>query len=87
VTCVLYLNRDWTREEGGQLLIYTDPNEPSHHEEILPLGGQLVTFLSARFLHEVLPSRRDRVSLTGWFRRRIERTGERQPDYTLANAP
>jgi SM-20-related protein len=26
----------------------------------------LVTFLSARFLHEVLPARRDRFSLTGW---------------------
>jgi SM-20-related protein len=70
VTCVLYLNRDWTAEDGGQLRLYTDPNAPSHYEEILPLGGQLVTFLSARFLHEVLPSRRDRVSLTGWFRRR-----------------
>jgi SM-20-related protein len=70
VSCVLYLNRDWTREDGGQLRLYTDPNAPSHYEEILPLGGQLVTFLSARFLHEVLPSRRHRVSLTGWFRRR-----------------
>jgi SM-20-related protein len=70
VTCVLYLNRDWAETDDGQLRLYTDPNTPSHYEEILPLGGQLVAFLSARFLHEVRPARRRRVSLTGWFRRR-----------------
>jgi SM-20-related protein len=70
VTCVLYLNRDWSPADGGQLLLYTDPNDSAYHEEIAPLGGRLVTFFSARFLHEVLPSRCQRVSLTGWFRRR-----------------
>jgi SM-20-related protein len=30
----------------------------------------LVTFLSARFIHEVLPARRERYSLTGWLKRR-----------------
>jgi SM-20-related protein len=72
VTCVLYLNRDWSPTDGGQLRLYTDPNDPSHHEEILPLGGRLVTFFSARFLHEVLPTQRQRVSLTGWFKRRAD---------------
>jgi SM-20-related protein len=70
ITCVLYLNRDWTNRDGGQLRIYTDPRDPEIHQEVLPLGGTLVTFLSARFLHEVLPARRERVSITGWFRRR-----------------
>jgi SM-20-related protein len=70
VSCILYLNRDWTAADGGQLRLYTDPDEPSRHEEILPLGGQLVTFLSARFPHEVLPARRPRLSITGWFRQR-----------------
>ena len=70
VTCVLYLNRDWTPADGGQLLLCTDPNDPAYHEVIAPLGGRLVTFFSARFLHEVLPTRRQRISLTGWFRRR-----------------
>jgi SM-20-related protein len=70
VSCILYLNRDWVSEDGGQLRLYTDPEEPSHYEEMLPLGGQLVTFLSARFLHEVLPARRQRISITGWFRQR-----------------
>jgi SM-20-related protein len=70
VTCVLYLNRDWASADGGQLLLYTDPHDPARHEAILPLGGQLVTFISARFLHEVVPTRRSRISVTGWFRRR-----------------
>jgi SM-20-related protein len=87
VTCVLYLNRDWTDADGGQLRIYTDPQAPSHHEDILPLGGQLVTFLSARFLHEVLPSRRHRASLTGWFRRRAGHAGVPLPEPAPGNEP
>lgn len=70
VTCVLYLNENWQAAEGGQLRIYTDPDHPGHYEDILPTGGTLVTFLSARFLHEVLPAQRDRMSITGWFRTR-----------------
>jgi SM-20-related protein len=37
---------------------------------VLPQGGRLVAFLSDRFEHEVLPARRERMSFTGWFRRR-----------------
>ena len=70
LTCILYLNRDWQDDDGGQLLIYTDPENENHYEEVLPSGGRLVTFLSARFLHEVLPASRDRLSITGWFKRR-----------------
>jgi len=70
VTCTLYLNEDWQAADGGQLRIYTDPDDPQYGEDILPLGGTLVTFLSARFLHEVLPARRSRMSITGWFRTR-----------------
>lgn len=70
LSCVLYLNAGWGPADGGQLRIYTDPAIPGCYQEVLPLGGTLVTFLSARFEHEVLPSRRERLSLTGWFRRR-----------------
>jgi SM-20-related protein len=38
--------------------------------DVLPQGGRLLTFLSERFEHEVLPAHRERISLTGWFRRR-----------------
>jgi SM-20-related protein len=37
---------------------------------VLPQGGRLVAFQSDRFEHEVLPARRERMSFTGWFRRR-----------------
>jgi len=70
VTCVLYLNPDWTERDGGRLRIYTEPEDQDGYREIMPLGGTLVTFLSARFLHEVLPAKRERISITGWFRRR-----------------
>jgi SM-20-related protein len=70
VTAILYLNAAWHPDDGGQLRLYWDTTRPDHYEEILPLDGQLVTFLSADYPHEVLPAQRDRLSLTGWFRRR-----------------
>lgn len=69
VTAILYLNDDWYTADGGQLRIYTDADEQSY-QDILPRAGQLVTFLSARFVHEVLPANRNRLSITGWFKRR-----------------
>jgi SM-20-related protein len=70
LTCVGYLNPDWEAADGGELRLYTDPSHPERYQAILPAGGRLVLFLSAEFLHEVLPARRPRLSLTGWFRRR-----------------
>jgi SM-20-related protein len=70
LSCVLYLNDGWGADDGGALRIYTDPQDAHAFDEVLPVGGRLVTFLSARFLHEVLPARRERYSVTGWFKRR-----------------
>jgi SM-20-related protein len=70
LTCVCYLNPGWDSADGGQLRLYTDPAHPERYQEILPESGRLVLFLSADFLHEVLPARQPRLSLTGWFRRR-----------------
>ncbi len=69
LTVILYLNEpDWSGEDGGLLRFWPDPETAPL--EILPAGGTLVTFLSDRFWHEVLPATRQRLSLTGWFRRR-----------------
>ena len=68
VSTVLYLNEDWHANDGGQLRLFSDPDDPQAYEEILPIGGRLVTFLSADFEHEVRPARRERLSLTGWFK-------------------
>lgn len=38
--------------------------------DVLPTGGCLVVFMSGEVPHEVMPATRDRLSLTGWFRRR-----------------
>jgi SM-20-related protein len=67
LSCVLYLNESWTEADGGALRIYVDGGTT---RDILPLGGTLVCFLSDRFEHEVLPATRERLALTGWFRRR-----------------
>ena len=78
LSCVLYLNERWRREDGGALRIYTetetetdmDMDTPARCVDVLPAGGRLVCFLSARFPHQVLPARRERYSIAGWFRRR-----------------
>ncbi len=66
VSVVAYLNADWQPEQGGELRLYLAQGE----RDVLPEGGSLVVFLSAEVPHEVLPANRDRLSLTGWFRRR-----------------
>lgn len=67
LTCVLYLNADWDETDGGQLRLYLDDER---YFDILPEAGTLVAFLSDRIWHEVLPTLRDRMSITGWFRTR-----------------
>lgn len=68
VSLVLYLNDDWTAEDGGELCLYPSPTEGAVRIE--PRGGTLVCFLSEEISHEVLPVRRTRRSLTGWYKRR-----------------
>lgn len=68
LTAVLYLNDDWREEDGGQMRLYLDP-DCRESLDVQPEAGTLVLFLSDRFWHEVLPARRQRLSVTGWFRR------------------
>lgn len=70
LSCVLYLNENWAREDGGELRLHFDAAEAGNVEDVLPAGGTLVLFLSERFAHEVLPAKRERLSLAGWFRTR-----------------
>jgi SM-20-related protein len=67
VSMVLYLNVDWEPHHGGLLRLYeTD----SRFLDIEPLAGRLVCFLTPGREHEVLPARRERLSVSGWFRAR-----------------
>ena len=67
VSAVFYLNQDWQPEDGGQLRMFL-ADDVEH--DVQPQAGCLVVFLSGEVPHEVLPAGRERLSLTGWFRRR-----------------
>lgn len=67
VSAVVYLNDGWLPEHGGQLRMYL---KDGVEYDVQPTGGCLVVFLSGDMPHEVMPSTRERLSLTGWFRRR-----------------
>ena len=72
LSCVLYLNQAWTAADGGALRIYLPGNDS---RDVLPVGGTLVCFLADRYEHEVLPATRERLAITGWFRRREPQHG------------
>jgi SM-20-related protein len=67
VSAVFYLNPDWQAEQGGALRLYLADETT---RDVQPQAGSLLVFLSADLPHEVLPASRERLSLTGWFRRR-----------------
>lgn len=69
ISVVIYLNDNWLTEQGGALRLHP-LNCPM--QDISPMACRMVVFLSAEMLHEVLPATRDRMSLTGWFRRRSQ---------------
>lgn len=66
ISCILYLNPDWTSDDGGELRLHLAEGV----YDVLPEAGRWVVFRSELIEHEVRPARRERYSLTGWFRRR-----------------
>lgn len=62
LSLICYLNEQWTDSDGGQLRLYL----PDGDRDVLPEAGRLVCFRSDLIEHEVLPSFRERLSLTGW---------------------
>lgn len=67
LSTVLYLNQNWQAADGGQLVIY-DKDSEQIISTVIPEMGTLAVFLSEDFPHEVLACKRDRYSVTGWFR-------------------
>lgn len=67
VSFVLYLNPDWGRDDGGELLLHEETGRDVVWQ-VVPRGGTAVVFLSDRVPHEVLAARRERISIAGWFR-------------------
>jgi SM-20-related protein len=66
VSVVLYLNESWVPVDGGQLRLF----DGQLARDVEPLAGRLVGFVTAGREHAVLPTQKERLSLTGWFRRR-----------------
>jgi len=63
-TFIVYLNKDWNEDDGGQLTIYQQDTAI----KVSPEAGRLVLFNSQKIEHEVLPTTRDRWSFTGWMK-------------------
>jgi SM-20-related protein len=71
MTVILYLNEDWQPGDGGELKLWTTAGENVGPFELIePRMGTMVCFLAGDFWHEVLPARKTRMSVTGWFRQR-----------------
>lgn len=67
LSVITYLNPAWGNSDGGELVLYADDHDRVGLK-VVPLYGTIVIFLSEEFPHEVLPARRDRYSVAGWFR-------------------
>ena len=71
VTAILYLNPDWQPGDGGELKLWTTAGEKAGEFVLIePRMGTLVCFMAGDFWHEVMPARKTRMSITGWFRQR-----------------
>jgi len=68
VTIILYLNDEWTPEDGGALRMYLPAEGGEEILDVYPEGGKLVAFLSAEIPHEVMTTYKERISITGWLR-------------------
>jgi SM-20-related protein len=76
LSMVCYLNEEWLESEGGALRLYlhalqTTAPAAEIFRDIFPHTATLLVFLSAEFEHEVLPATRNRISIAGWFSRRL----------------
>lgn len=67
LSVVVYLNKDWTDADGGELVLYANDGDELGIK-VQPSWGTVVVFLSEEFPHEVLPAKRDRYSIAGWYR-------------------
>lgn len=61
---IMYLNADWSMEDGGELRIYHQNEE----QDIAPKNGKSVFFRSSDLAHEVLLTNKQRMSITGWLK-------------------
>jgi SM-20-related protein len=75
---LMYLNQDWSDEDGGKLRMHFDsggdelpPGERPDFLDVAPKGGTLVLFHSDQVPHEVLDTESERVAIVGWYNRPV----------------
>lgn len=61
---IMYLNDGWQQNDGGELRIHQGETRQS----ISPTNGKSVFFKSSELEHEVLPTNKPRMSITGWLK-------------------
>eukprot|EP00899_Mesostigma_viride_P026454 jgi/Mesvir1/6994/Mv09133-RA.1 len=66
VTLICYGNNGWQPSHGGQLRLFKAAEHGHGSEDVAPLAGRLVVFLSGAIEHEVMLTSRERVALTAW---------------------
>lgn len=69
VSVVLYLNESWAEADGGLLRLYERDAPDRLAATVVPRAGTLACFMSDSIWHEVTETGRERLSVTGWFRR------------------
>lgn len=72
ISVVFYLNPGWVTSHGGEVKIFSRPDDhgfPEGAERIVkPLLGRILVFLSGVVDHEILPCHKSRYALTAWMR-------------------
>ena len=63
ITILIYLNQNWGKSHEGELVLYVKDAKI----KVSPKAGTLVVFES-HLEHEVLPSKAERISFTGWLK-------------------
>jgi SM-20-related protein len=62
ITVLIYLNENWKKGDGGELVIYKEDQKIV----VEPIARRLLLFKSDLIEHEVLTTNVTRYSLTGW---------------------
>jgi len=69
LSVVLYLNNNWSRAHGGELVIYTKVKNRERSIPIIPKFGRFIIFDSQLLEHEVKTVKQGlRLSITGWLK-------------------
>ncbi len=63
---VFYLNPNWHKGDGGELLLYLNDNQEEKTVAVEPILGRLIVFRSEMLEHEVALAHKSRYSITGW---------------------